>query len=82
MSEEHKKQLECQLWDIANTLKGRMDADEFKILIFVLYFATTIILCTTTFVPLEIDCSQVIQFELVFYIQVIVINFKINNGKI
>ncbi|GAB1348169.1 type I restriction-modification system subunit M [Ignavibacteriales bacterium] len=30
MSEDQKKQLESRLWDIANTLRGKMDADEFK----------------------------------------------------
>ena len=30
MSEEHKKQLEQQLWNIANTLRGKMGADEFR----------------------------------------------------
>ncbi len=30
MSEDHKKQLEQQLWNIANTLRGKMDADEFR----------------------------------------------------
>ena len=30
MSETHKKQLEQQLWNIANTLRGKMDADEFR----------------------------------------------------
>ena len=30
MSEAHKKQLEQQLWNIANTLRGKMDADEFR----------------------------------------------------
>lgn len=30
MTEEQKKQLEQQLWNIANTLRGRMDADEFR----------------------------------------------------
>jgi len=30
MSETHKQQLEQQLWNIANTLRGKMDADEFK----------------------------------------------------
>ena len=29
MGEEQKKQLEQQLWNIANTLRGKMDADEF-----------------------------------------------------
>ena len=28
MSEDQKKQLEQQLWNIANTLRGKMDADE------------------------------------------------------
>ena len=30
MSESHKKQLEQQLWNIANTLRGKMGADEFR----------------------------------------------------
>jgi type I restriction enzyme M protein len=30
MSEEQKKQLEQQLWNIANTLRGKMDADQFR----------------------------------------------------
>ena len=30
MSEEQKKQLEQQLWNIANDLRGKMNADEFK----------------------------------------------------
>lgn len=30
MSEEQKKQLEGQLWNIANELRGKMDADEFR----------------------------------------------------
>ena len=30
MSESHKQQLEQQLWNIANTLRGKMDADEFR----------------------------------------------------
>lgn len=29
MSEEQKKILEQQLWNIANTLRGKMNADEF-----------------------------------------------------
>ena len=39
MSEEQKKQLETQLWNIANTLRGKMDADEFRdyILGFIFY---------------------------------------------
>ena len=39
MSEEQKKKLEQQLWNIANTLRGKMDADEFKdyILGFIFY---------------------------------------------
>ena len=39
MSEDHKKQLEQQLWNIANTLRGKMDADEFRdyILGFIFY---------------------------------------------
>ena len=39
MSEEHKRQLEQQLWNIANTLRGKMDADEFRdyILGFIFY---------------------------------------------
>lgn len=30
MSEDQKRQLEQKLWDIANTLRGKMDADEFR----------------------------------------------------
>ena len=39
MSEEQKKQLQQQLWNIANTLRGKMDADEFRdyILGFIFY---------------------------------------------
>ena len=39
MSEEQKKQLERQLWNIANTLRGKMNADEFRdyILGFIFY---------------------------------------------
>jgi len=39
MSEEQKKQLEQQLWKIADTLRGKMDADEFRdyILGFIFY---------------------------------------------
>ena len=39
MGDEQKKQLEQQLWNIANTLRGKMDADEFRdyILGFIFY---------------------------------------------
>lgn len=39
MSEEQKKALQQQLWNIANTLRGKMDADEFRdyILGFIFY---------------------------------------------
>lgn len=39
MSDDHKKQLEQQLWNIANTLRGKMNADEFRdyILGFIFY---------------------------------------------
>src|SRR5687767_570080 len=39
MSEDVKKQLQTQLWNIANTLRGKMDADEFRdyILGFIFY---------------------------------------------
>jgi len=39
MTEDQKKQLEQQLWNIANTLRGKMDADEFRdyILGFIFY---------------------------------------------
>ncbi len=39
MSDEQKKQLEQQLWNIANTLRGKMSADEFRdyILGFIFY---------------------------------------------
>lgn len=39
MTDEQKKQLEQKLWDIANTLRGKMNADEFRdyILGFIFY---------------------------------------------
>ncbi|RLD36532.1 MAG: hypothetical protein DRI74_08925 [Bacteroidetes bacterium] len=39
MSEDQKKQLQQQLWNIANALRGKMDADEFRdyILGFIFY---------------------------------------------
>jgi type I restriction enzyme M protein len=39
MSDEQRRQLEQQLWNIANTLRGKMDADEFRdyILGFIFY---------------------------------------------
>jgi type I restriction enzyme M protein len=39
MSEEYKRILEAQLWNIANTLRGKMNADEFRdyILGFIFY---------------------------------------------
>jgi type I restriction enzyme M protein len=39
MQDDHKKQLEQQLWNIANTLRGKMNADEFRdyILGFIFY---------------------------------------------
>src|SRR5947208_13804102 len=39
MAEEHRKLLEQQLWNIANTLRGKMNADEFRdyILGFIFY---------------------------------------------
>ncbi|WP_411846198.1 type I restriction-modification system subunit M N-terminal domain-containing protein [Roseibacillus persicicus] len=39
MSEDHKKNLQSRLWDIANTLRGKMGADEFRdyILGFIFY---------------------------------------------
>jgi len=39
MSDEQKRQLQQQLWNIANTLRGKMDADEFRdyILGFIFY---------------------------------------------
>jgi len=39
MTEEQKRKLEQQLWNIANTLRGKMNADEFRdyILGFIFY---------------------------------------------
>lgn len=39
MSEEQRKNLETQLWNVANELRGKMDADEFRdyILGFIFY---------------------------------------------
>ena len=36
MSNEEKKQLEKQLWAVANVLRGKMNADEYKNYILVL----------------------------------------------
>jgi type I restriction enzyme M protein len=30
LTEAQKRKLEQQLWNIANTLRGKMDADEFR----------------------------------------------------
>lgn len=40
MGEEQKKLLEQQLWNIANTLRGKMDADEFVIIFSGLFFTS------------------------------------------
>ena len=39
MAEDHKKQLQSKLWNIADTLRGKMGADEFRdyILGFIFY---------------------------------------------
>jgi type I restriction enzyme M protein len=39
MSDDYKSKLETQLWNIANTLRGKMNADEFRdyILGFIFY---------------------------------------------
>ena len=39
MSEEQRRQLQQQLWNIANTLRGKMSADDFRdyILGFIFY---------------------------------------------
>lgn len=39
MSEEQKRKLEAQLWNVANVLRGRMHADEYRnyILGFIFY---------------------------------------------
>lgn len=39
MTAEHRRQLQSQLWNIANTLRGKMNADEFRdyILGFIFY---------------------------------------------
>ena len=42
MSDDQKKQLEQQLWNIANTLRGKMNADEFRDYIFRLYILSSI----------------------------------------
>ena len=38
MAAEQKAQLEQQLWNIANTLRGKMDADDFRDYILRLHF--------------------------------------------
>jgi len=42
MSEDQKKQLEQQLWNIANTLRGKMNADEFRDYILALFSINTL----------------------------------------
>ena len=42
MTEEHKKQLQSQLWNIANTLRGKMGADEFRDYILGFIFGTVL----------------------------------------
>ena len=39
MTDNHKQKIEQQLWNIANTLRGKMDADQFRdyILGFIFY---------------------------------------------
>jgi hypothetical protein len=50
MSEDQKRILEQQLWNIANTLRGKMNADEFRdyILGFIFYRVRTRYLPVTT----------------------------------
>ncbi len=38
MNDNNKQQLEQQLWNIANTLRGKMEADDFRDYIFVFIF--------------------------------------------
>ena len=47
MAAEQKQKLEQQLWNIANTLRGKMDADDFRdyILGFIFYKYLSIGIC-------------------------------------
>jgi hypothetical protein len=49
MSEDKKKQLEQQLWNIANTLRGKMNADEFRD--YTLGFILPVKFCNTRCLP-------------------------------
>ena len=72
MSEEHKKILEQQLWNIANTLRGKMNADEFRdyILGFIFYKYLS--------EKMEIFANKILKEDHVLYKE---INGETENGK-
>jgi len=57
MPEDQKKQLQAQLWKIANELRGKMDADEFRdyILGFIFYKFLSEKMCLYANEILEVD---------------------------
>ncbi len=64
MSEEQKRQLNQQLWNIANTLRGKMDADEFRdyILGFIFYKYLS--------ERMELFANKILEADKITYLQV------------
>ncbi|WP_439474805.1 type I restriction-modification system subunit M [Algoriphagus formosus] len=72
MSEDQKKQLEQQLWNIANTLRGKMNADEFRdyILGFIFFKYLS--------EKMELYANEILQYDDITYKQ---INEESTQGK-
>ena len=72
MSEEQKRQLNQQLWNIANTLRGKMDADEFRdyILGFIFYKYLS--------EKMEIYANEILKEDKIKYLE---ISENTNQGK-
>jgi len=72
MSEDQKKQLEQQLWNIANTLRGKMDADEFRdyILGFIFYKYLS--------EKMELYANSILREDKIHYLE---ISEETSNGK-
>jgi type I restriction enzyme M protein len=64
MSEDQKKQLEHQLWNVANTLRGKMNADEFRdyILGFIFYKYLS--------EKMDIYANEILQYDGLTYKQI------------
>ena len=72
MSEEQKRQLNQQLWNIANTLRGKMDADEFRdyILGFIFYKYLS--------EKMELYANEILKEDKITYLE---INENTSKGK-